>query len=83
MKCFDEIKNALPEVVVISYDKAYTRVCKIIKKSSKDKIFNIIKNERPKVQGFINACYNKKREKIPAHVADTISKYLEENVSWL
>ena len=31
MKCFEEIKNTLPEVVVISYDKAYSKMCKIIK----------------------------------------------------
>ena len=81
MKCFSEIKNTLPETVVISYDKAHSKICKIIKKSPKEKIFNIIKNERPVVQDFILSCYSKKRTKVPAHVANSISKYLEENIS--
>ena len=81
MECFNEIKNTLPETVVISYDKAYNKMCKIIKKSSKDEISNIIKDERPKVKEFVQSCYDKKRKKLPAHIADTISRYIEENAS--
>ena len=81
MRCLDEIRSALPEVVVISYDKALKKMCKIVKNSSKDKILNIIKKERPAIREFVVCCYLKKRKKIPAHVADIVSKYLEENVS--
>ena len=81
MRCLDEIRNALPEVVVISYDKALKKMCKIVKNSSKDKILNIIKKERPAIREFVVCCYLKKRKKIPAHIADIVSKYLEENVS--
>ena len=78
---FEEMKNALPEAVTVSYDKAYKKLCKIVKNSDKNKILNIIENERPNVQEYILSCYNNKRKKIPAYVADVISKYLEENVS--
>jgi len=81
MECFNEIKNTLPETVVISYDKAYNKMCKIIKKSSKDEISTIIKDERPMVKEFVNSCYEKRKKKLPAHIADAISKYVEENVS--
>ena len=32
MRCFEEMKSALPETVTISYDKAYKKMCKIVKK---------------------------------------------------
>jgi len=81
MRCFEEMKNTLPETVVISYDKAYKRMYKIVKNSSKDYILNIIENESQGVQDFVMSCYTNKRKKLPAHIADVISKYLEENVS--
>ena len=81
MKCFDEIKNTLPEAVVVSYDKAFKKLYKIVKNSDKNEILSIIRNERPTVIEFVLSCYDKKRCKIPAYVADVISKYLEENVS--
>jgi len=81
MRCIEEMKNTLPEVVVISYDKAYKKLCKIVKNSSKDKILNIISKERPAIRDFVGAAYQKKKVKIPAHIADVVSKYLEENVS--
>ncbi len=81
MRCFDEIKNTLPEAVVVSYDKAFKKLYKIVKNSDKNEILSIIRNERPAVVDFVLSCYDKKRCKIPAYVADVISKYLEENVS--
>jgi len=81
MRCIEEMKNTLPEVVVISYDKAYKKLCKIVKNSSKDKILNIISKERPAIRDFVGAAYQNKKVKLPAHIADVVSKYLEENVS--
>lgn len=81
IRCFEEIKNTLPEVVVVSYEKAYKKLYKIVKNSEKSKILNIIENERPAVKEFVLSCYEHKKRKIPAYIADVISKYLEENVS--
>ena len=81
MRCFDEIKNTLPDVVTVSYDKAYKKLCKIVKNSDKNKIIDIIKDERPAVKDFVLASYKNKKRKIPATVADVISRYLEETVS--
>ncbi len=82
MKCFEEMKNALPEIVVISFERAYKKLCKIVKNSSKESILHIIDNERPCVQEYVLSCYTPKAKKVPPYIADTISKYLEENVSW-
>ena len=80
LKCFDEIKNTLPEAITVSYDKAYKKMCKIVKSSDKNKILDIIKEERPAVKDFVLASYKNKKRKIPATIADVISKYLEEAV---
>lgn len=81
MRCIEEMKNTLPEVITVSYEKAFKKMCKIVKNSSKDKVLTIINNERPEIKEFVSACYQKKKKKIPAHIADIVSKYLEENVS--
>jgi len=77
MKCFEEMKQALPETIV-SYDRAYKRMYKIVKNSDKNKILDIIKEEKPAIQDFVLSCYNRKKKKIPAYIADVISKHLEE-----
>ncbi len=81
MKCLEQMKNTLPENIVISYDKAVKKMCKIVKNSSKDEILNIIKNERPSIQDFVSTCFLKDKTPLPAYVADIVSKYIEENVS--
>ncbi len=81
MRCFEEMKSTLPEVVVVSYDKAYKKMCKIVKNSDKNEILNIIRKERPVIREFVESCFLNKKKKIPAHIADIVSKYLEENVS--
>ena len=81
LKCFEEMKNALPEVIVISLERAWKKMYKIVKKLSYEQISDIIKNERPLVRDFVMSCYNKKTVKLPARVADVVAKYLEEKVS--
>ena len=78
MKCFKEIKDALPETVVVNYDNAYKKMCKIVKNSDKKEILDIIKDERPVIKKFVMSCYNGNKVKLPAMIADTISKYIEE-----
>ena len=42
LRCFEEIKNTLPEAVVVSFDKAYKKMYKIVKNSEKNEILNFI-----------------------------------------
>lgn len=81
MKCFEEMKNALPEAVVISYDRAYKKMYKIVKNSDKNEILDIIKEEKPAIRDFVLSCYTHKKKKLPAYVAEVVSKYLEEKIS--
>ena len=82
LKCFDEMKSTLPEAIVVSYEKAYKKMYKIVKNSQKYEILNIIEKERPNVKEFVLSCYEGKRKKMPAYVADVISKYVEDKISW-
>lgn len=81
MRCFEEMKNTLPEAIVVSYDKAYKKMCKIVKNSDKNRILNIIDKERPVVKEFVMGCYRKEQKRVPAYIADVISEYVEKNVS--
>lgn len=81
LRCFEEMKSTLPEAVVVSYDKAYKKMCKIVKNSDKNQILAMIEKERPAIKEFVLSCYDKKPRKIPAYIADVVSSYLEKNVS--
>lgn len=81
IKCFEDLKTVLPETIVISYDRAYKKLYKIVKNSSKEQISTIIDNERPAIKEFVSSCYTEKRKKLPPYIADTISRYIEENVT--
>ena len=81
MKCLEEMKNALPDVGTVSFERAHKRMCKIVKNSDKNIILDIIKEERPALQEFVLGCYKNKKRKIPAYIADAVSKYLEEKIS--
>ncbi|MBQ8847797.1 MAG: hypothetical protein IJ003_02520 [Candidatus Gastranaerophilales bacterium] len=81
IRCFEEMKNTLPETVVVSNEKIFKKMCKIVKNSDKTKILNIIEKERPVVHDYVLSCYERRRKNIPPHIADVISKYLEENAS--
>ena len=80
IKCFEDLRTMLPETIVISYDRAYKKMYKIIKNSPKDKISTIIDNERPAIKEFVLSCQDGKRRRLPAYVADTVSKYIEEKI---
>lgn len=81
LRCFEEMKSTLPEAVVVSYDKAYKKMCKIVKNSDKNQILTMIEKERPAIKEFVLSCYDRKPKKIPAYIADVVSDYLEKNVS--
>ena len=80
MRCLEEMKSTLPEAIVVSYDKAHKKICKIVKNSSKDEVLNIINKERPLIRELVGACFLNKKKKVPAHIADIVSKYLEEKI---
>lgn len=81
IKCLEEIKEVLPEPKNISMDRIYAKLYKIVKNNDKDKIVNVIDNERPLIREFVLAPYTKEEVKVPARVGNVICKYLEEKLS--
>ena len=81
IRCLNEIKEVLPEPKVISPDRIYAKLFKIVKTNDKNKISNIIDNERPLIKQFVLSPYTKDEVKIPTRVSNTILKYLEEKLS--
>ena len=81
IKCLEEIKEVLPEPKNISMDRIYAKLYKIVKSNDKDKIVNVIDNERPLIREFVLAPYTKEEVKVPARVGNVICKYLEEKLS--
>ena len=81
IRCLSEIKGVLPEPKVVSMDRIYMKLFKIVKSSDKNKISNIIDNERPQIKQFVLSPYTKEPVPIPSRVGNVICRYLEEKLS--
>lgn len=81
MKYLSEIKGILPEPKVISMDRVYAKLYKIVKTNDKNEISNIIDNERPQIKQFVLSPYTKDLAKIPSRVGNVVCSYLEEKLS--
>ena len=81
MKCLQEIKINLPEPKQINPNKILARMGKVFEKMPKEKIENIIVQERPNVKEFITKAQDGEYAKMPSKVANIIAQHLEESVS--
>ena len=80
-RCITEIRKTLPEPKIVTYDRCFRKLCKIVKNSDKNSISNIIKEERPVIRDFVLSVYTKDEAVIPARVAAIICKHLEEKLT--
>jgi response regulator of citrate/malate metabolism len=80
-KFLKEVKKTLPVPEMLSYERCFNKLCKIVNNSEKNKISSIIKDERPLIKQFVNSAYSGQTAPVPAMVANVICKYLEEKVS--
>lgn len=79
-RCMEEIKRTLPEPKVVSFDRCFKKLCKIVKSSDKTEISDIIKDERPQIKSFVLSPYVNDEVIIPAKVAQVVCKFLEEKL---
>ena len=75
-RCITEIRKTLPEPKIVTYDRCFRKLCKIVKNSDKNSISNIIKEERPVIRDFVLSAYTKDEAVIPARVAAIICKQI-------
>ena len=80
-KCLDEVKGAIPKPKHVNPDKIFGKMCKIVKNSNFDKVLNIIKNERPAIQLYVQNIKTKERTPLPAKVAEVLVQHIEEKIS--
>jgi len=80
IKCLQEIRVNLPEPKYISSDKLIARMGTVFEKLPKEKIENLVINERPKVKEFIAKAYEGEFLQTPSKVANIIVQHLEESV---
>ncbi len=81
IRCLEEIKEVLPEPKTVTKDRVYAKLFKIVKNSDKNKISNIIDNERPMIKKFVLSPFTKEEGQIPPRVGFIVCKHLEETLS--
>ncbi len=81
IRCLEEIREVLPEPKVITADRVYHKLYKIVKKCDKNEISNMIEEERPLIKQFILSPFTKDEVTIPARIGSIVCKYLEEKLS--
>lgn len=80
-RCITEMRQTLPQPKIVTLERCYRKLCKILKNSDKNTISNTIKDERPQIQAFVLSPYKKEDETIiPAKVAAVICRHLEEKI---
>ena len=77
-RCFDEMRTLLPEPKVLSANRFYSKIVKLARIKGKESITTIVQNERPVIQDFIRACFEKREVAIPARVASIVCAHIEE-----
>lgn len=80
-KCLDEVKNTLPKPKKSNPDRIFFKLCKIVKNSNFEKVLNIIKDERPFIQEYVQNAKIREKTPIPAKVAEIIVNHIEEKIS--
>lgn len=80
-RCLEEIREVLPEPKVITPDRVYHKLYKIVKSCDKNEISNMIENERPVLKQFILSPFTKDEVAVPVRIGNVICKYLEEKFS--
>ena len=59
----------------------FFKLCKIVKNSNFEQVLNIIKDERPFVQEYVQNAKIKEKTPMPAKVAEIIVSHIEEKIS--
>lgn len=81
IRCLQEIKTNLPQPKFVNPNKILAMMNTVFTKASKEKIDQVVVNERPSVKDFIDRASQGEYSQISSKVANIIVQHLEENVS--
>ena len=80
LKCLNDIKINLPKPKFINADKILARMSSIFASVPREKIEQVVINERPNVKEFVTMAYDGDYSQISPKLADIITQHLEESV---
>lgn len=80
LKCLNDIKTNLPKPKYINPGKILARMSSLFATVPREKIEQVVINERPSVKEFVTMAYDGDYSQISPKLADIITQHLEESV---
>ena len=79
-QCLNEIKEYLPKKPKLTEENIVKHMQKIFDNTSRDKVEQLIKYERPFVKRFVSSAYDDEYYRIPLKVAGVIAQYVQDSI---
>lgn len=79
-QCLNEMKNYLPKRPKLTEENIVRHMQKLFDRTSRDRVEQLIKYERPYVKRFISSAYDDEYYKIPLRVAGVIAQYVQDSI---
>lgn len=78
--CLKEMKDYLPIKRKLTKENVLGDLLRIYRTTPREKIENVIKNERPLVKRFISQAYDGEYSGLPLRVAGIVAQYIEDSI---
>ncbi len=79
-RCLNEIREYLPKKPKLTEENIVKHLQRIFDNTSRDKVEQLIKYERPFVKRFVSSAYDDEYYKIPLRVAGVIAQYVQDSI---
>lgn len=79
-QCLHEIKEYLPKKPKLTEANIVKHLQRIFDNTTRDKVENLIKYERPFVKRFVSSVYDDEYYQIPLRVAGVIAQYVQDSI---
>ncbi len=79
-QCLNEIKEYLPKKPKLTEGNVVKHLQRVFDNTTRDKVENLIKYERPFVKRFISSVYDDEYYPIPLRVAGVIAQYVQDSI---
>ncbi len=79
-QCLNEIREYLPKKPKLTEDNLVKHLQRVFDNTSRDRVEQLIKYERPFVKRFISSVYDDEYYRIPLRVAGVIAQYVQDSI---